>query len=82
MRIANFAAAASALVLMASPALAASANPAASLSVASSKQVRAGTDLKKSSEIAPAVAVIGVLAALVGLGFATGVFGGDDSDSN
>ena len=84
MRIAKLAATASALMLMVSPALAATPNPASKLSVtASAKSVRAGSKLKDSSNIAPVAIVIVAVAALVGLGFATGVFDSDDdADSN
>lgn len=83
MRLGHLAATASALMLMASPALAATANPASKLSVASAQSVRGGSNLKKSSGIAPVVVVVAVLVALTGLGFATGVIGDDDdSDSD
>lgn len=82
MRLGTLAATASALMLMASPALAAT-NPAAKLSVASAKSVRAGTSLKKSSGVAPVVVVLAVVVAIAGLGLATGVIGDDDdADSN
>ena len=84
MRLANLAAATSALMLIASPALAASANPAAKLSVASSDSVRAGAKIKNGSNLSPVLGVVAAIVALGGIGIAAGVFdsGNDDPDSN
>lgn len=79
MRIAPVAAAASALMLIASPALAAKANPAAGLSVASKGSVRADTKTTDSSRFSPFVGVAAGIVFLVGLGFAFGLFDGDEN---
>jgi len=80
MRIAPIAAAASALMLMASPALAATANPAASLSVASKASVRAGTKTKDSSHFSPFLGVVAAIVFIAGVGFATGVIDKDSGE--
>ena len=83
MRLAHLAAATSALMLMASPAMAAAPNPASKLSVASSQSVRAGSKVKNSSEFAPLLGVAAVILVLVGAGLAFDVFdSGNDTPTS
>lgn len=82
MRVGKFLMATAAAVMVASPAVAATANPAAKLSL--SKSVRAGTPTaKKSQDQASSGIIIGVLAAAAVIaGIIVATDGDDDADSN